>query len=258
MACQQGFFTLPLLATDLETLEKIMKQSLRGPALYTSIRDYIKEYILKHDLKPGDSLPPEGQLVEELGVGRSSVREAVKSLQSVGIVDVRQGNGLFVRELNFDPMLETFLFGMKFDPRTLAELLQIRIWLEVAVIGDAVNHIGPEEVERLEGLLVEWNQRVKAGEEYSDLDESFHEIIYGVLENQSLMKLFSVFWVSFTSLESEITRDADPENVVASHRLIVEAIKAKDSSQVRSELLKHFDNIKDRIAIYIGAMDNPR
>lgn len=233
-----------------------MKQSLRGPALYTSIRDYIKDYIIKHDLKPGDSLPPEGQLVEDLGVGRSSVREAVKSLQSVGIVDVRQGNGLFVRELNFDPMLETFLFGMKFDPRTLAELLQIRIWLEVAVIGDAVEHISTDEVKKLEELLVEWEQRVKAGEEYSDLDESFHEIIYGVLDNQSLMKLFSVFWVSFTSLESEITRDADPENVVASHRSIVEAIRTKDSSRVRAELLKHFDNIKERITTYIDSIDN--
>lgn len=235
-----------------------MKQSLRGPALYTSIRDYIKDYILKHDLKPGDSLPPEGQLVEELGVGRSSVREAVKSLQSVGIVDVRQGNGLFVRELNFDPMLETFLFGMKFDPRTLAELLQIRIWLEVAVIGDAVAHIDAEGVKKLEELLVKWDQRVAAGEEYSDLDESFHEIIYGVLDNQSLMKLFSVFWVSFTSLESEITRDADPENVVEAHRSIVEAIKTKDASRVRSELLRHFDNIKDRIATYIDSVDNQR
>lgn len=235
-----------------------MKQSLRGPALYTSIRDYIKDYILKHDLKPGDSLPPEGQLVEELGVGRSSVREAVKSLQSVGIVDVRQGNGLFVRELNFDPMLETFLFGMKFDPRTLADLLQIRIWLEVAVIGDAVAHIDAEGVKKLEELLVKWDQRVAAGEEYSDLDESFHEIIYGVLDNQSLMKLFSVFWVSFTSLESEITRDADPENVVEAHRSIVEAIKTKDASRVRSELLRHFDNIKDRIATYIDSVDNQR
>lgn len=235
-----------------------MKHSLRGPALYTSIRDYIKDYILKHDLKPGDSLPPEGQLVEELGVGRSSVREAVKSLQSVGIVDVRQGNGLYVRELNFDPMLETFLFGMKFDPRTLAELLQIRIWLEVAVIGDAVEHITAEEVGRLEELLTEWDQRIAAGEEYSDLDESFHAIIYGVLDNQSLMKLFSVFWVSFTSLESDITRDADPENVVASHRVIVDAIKAKDASRVRRELLKHFDNIKDRIDLYIDSIDNQK
>jgi DNA-binding FadR family transcriptional regulator len=239
-------------------METEMKQPLRGPALYTAVRDYIKEYILEHNLKPGDSLPPEGQLVEELGVGRSSVREAVKSLQSVGIVDVRQGNGLYVRELNFDPMLETFLFGMKFDPRTLSELLQIRIWLEVAVIGDAVAHIGDEEIARLEAVLVEWPLRVQAGEEYSDLDETFHQIIYGVLDNQSLMKLFSVFWVSFTSLEDEITHDTDPENVIAFHRSIVDAIKKRDTSLARRQLLQHFDHIKERIDRYIESMEETK
>jgi len=228
-----------------------MKQSLRGPVLYTAIRDYIKQYILEHDLKPGDSLPPEGQLVEDLGVGRSSVREAVKSLQSVGIVDVRQGDGLYVRELNFDPMLEAFLFGMQFDPDTLAELLQIRIWLEVAVIGDAVEHIGTDEITKLEALLATWEQRIQAGEEYSDLDESFHEIIYGVLDNQSLMKLFSAFWISFTSLENEITHDPDPEAVISFHRSILEAIKTRDPGLVRKQLSQHFDHIKERVKHYL-------
>jgi len=230
-----------------------MKASLRGPALYTSIRDYIKQYILEHELKPGDALPPEGQLVEDLGVGRSSVREAVKSLQSMGIVDVRQGDGLYVRELNFDPMLETFLFGMQFDPDTLAELLQIRIWLEVSVIGDAVEHIGADEIARLESLLVTWEQRIQAGEEYSDLDESFHEIIYGVLDNQSLMKLFSVFWLSFTSLENDLTKDSDPENVLGFHRNILDAIKTHDPARVRKQLSQHFDHIKERINDYLAS-----
>ena len=229
-----------------------MKAPLRGPALYTSIRDYIKEYILEHNLKPGDALPPEGQLVEELGVGRSSVREAVKSLQSMGIVDVRQGNGLYVRELNFDPMLETFLFGMQFNPHTLAELLQIRIWLEVAVIGDAVEHIGADEVAKLEDLLKTWEARVQDGEEYSDLDESFHQIVYGVLQNETLMKFFSVFWVTFTSLESELTRDTDPENVLEFHKRILEAIQSRDPSQARAQLLQHFDHVKERIDHYIA------
>lgn len=229
-----------------------MKAPLRGPALYTSIRDYIKEYILEHNLKPGDALPPEGQLVEELGVGRSSVREAVKSLQSMGIVDVRQGDGLYVRELNFDPMLETFLFGMQFNPHTLAELLQIRIWLEVAVIGDAVEHIGADEVAKLEELLKTWEARVQDGEEYSDLDESFHQIVYGVLQNETLMKFFSVFWVTFTSLESELTRDTDPENVLEFHKRILEAIQSRDPSQARAQLLQHFDHVKERIDHYIA------
>lgn len=232
-----------------------MKQSLRSPALYTAIRDYIKKYILEHNLKPGDPLPPEGQLVEELGVGRSSVREAVKSLQSMGIVDVRQGDGLYVRELNFDSMLETFLFGMQFDPHTLAELLQIRIWLEVSVIGDAVEHIGPDEIARLESMLVTWEERIQTGEEYSDLDESFHEIIYGVLDNQSLMNLFSVFWVSFTSLENELIHDPDPENVLEFHKGILDAIKARDPERVRRQLAQHFDHVRERINRYLETIE---
>jgi DNA-binding FadR family transcriptional regulator len=235
-----------------------MEAPLRGPALYTSIRDYIKQYILEHELKPGDPLPPEGQLVEDLGVGRSSVREAVKSLQSMGIVDVRQGDGLYVRELNFDPMLETFLFGMRFDPHTLAELLQIRIWLEVSVIGDAVEHIGADEIAKLESLLAEWEKRILAGEEYSDLDETFHEIVYGVLGNGSLMKLFSVFWVTFTSLENELTHDPDPENVLEFHKDILDAIKARDPEQVRKQLAQHFDHVKLRINDYIKSLDGEK
>lgn len=232
-----------------------MKQSLRGPALYTAIRDYIKQYILEHHLKPGDSLPPEGQLVEDLGVGRSSVREAVKSLQSVGIVDVRQGDGLYVRELNFDPMLEAFIFGMKFDPNTLAELLQIRIWIEVSVIGDAVGHLTNDDIAKLEGVLNEWEERVRDGEEYSDLDETFHQIIYGVLDNQTLMNLFSAFWTAFTNLDNKITQDADPESVLRFHHSILDAIRARDPNMTRKQLVQHFDYIKTRIDQYLGAFE---
>ncbi len=235
-----------------------MKQSLRGPALYKAIRDYIKQYILEHRLKPGDSLPPEGQLVEDLGVGRSSVREAVKSLQSVGIVDVRQGDGLYVRELNFDPMLEAFIFGMQFDPNTLAELLQIRIWIEVSVIGDAVGHLSDEDITKLEGVLKQWERRVRDGEEYSDLDESFHQIIYGVLHNQTLMNLFSAFWTAFTNLDNKITQDADPENVLQFHRSILDAIRSRDSESTRQQLLQHFAHIKNRINQYLATPETNR
>ena len=228
-----------------------MKQSLRGPALYQAIRDYIKQYILDHDLKPGDALPPEGQLVEDLGVGRSSVREAVKSLQSVGIVDVRQGNGLYVRELNFDPMLEAFVFGMQFDPNTLAELLQIRIWLEGSVIGEAVGHLNDQDLEKLEAIIIEWGERVKAGDEYSDLDESFHQIVYGVVGNKTMMKLFSAFWVSFTSLDDKITHDTDPDTVLNMHKAILDAIRTRDPDLTRRQLILHFEHVKNRIEKFL-------
>jgi DNA-binding FadR family transcriptional regulator len=230
-----------------------MKKPLRGPALYKAVRDYIKEYILEHDLKPGDPLPPEGKLEEDLGVGRSSVREAVKSLQSLGIIEVRQGNGLFVRELNFDPILEMFLFGLQFNPHTLAELLEVRTWLEGAVIGDAVEHIQEEELTKLEAVLNTWQARVTAGEEYSDLDESFHQIIYGVIGNLTLMNLFSVFWIVFSELEHEVTHDPDPQKVLDSHRSILEAIHAHDPARTRQMLIEHFNSIKVRTQKYLDS-----
>jgi DNA-binding FadR family transcriptional regulator len=230
-----------------------MKQSLRGPALYKTVRDYIKEYILKNDLKAGDPLPAEGQLVEDLGVSRSSVREAVKSLQSLGIIEVQRGNGLFVREQNFDPMLETFLFGLQFNPHTLAELLQMRIWLEVAVIGDAVDHIHEKEMAELDAVLILWQARLKEGKEYADLDETFHQIIYGVIHNETLMKLFAVFWIVFISLEQEVTHDPDPQEVLESHRSILKAIKAHDSTLTRKQLTQHFDSIKQRTKTFLDS-----
>ena len=227
-----------------------MKKNLRTQALYKSICDYIKQYILDHDLKPGDPLPPEGQLVDDLGVARSSVREAVKSLQSLGIIEVRQGNGLFVRELNFDPMLESFKFGMRFDTRTVSELLQIRIWLEAAVIGDAVKQIGKKELKQLDAVLEKWDTWNQAGQDFSELDGEFHRILYSVLKNDTLMRLFDVFWVSFWGLEIDTIRDSDPVVELQAHRKILEAVKAGNTEQARANLLRHFEYIKGRITEY--------
>lgn len=227
-----------------------MKHPLRGQALYKSVCDYITQYILDHDLKPGDPLPPEGQLVDDLGVGRSSVREAVKSLQSLGIIDVRQGNGLFVRELNFDPMIETFKYGMRFDTRTVVELLQIRIWLEAAVIGDAVKRIGKKQLKAMEAVLTTWEARNQNGEEFIELDEQFHRILYSVLENDTLMRLFDVFWISFSGLEIDAIRASNPVDELQAHRLILEAVKTGDTGLSRERLLQHFEHVKARIVQY--------
>lgn len=228
-----------------------MNRSLRGPALYHTIHDYIKNYILENNLKPGDALPPEGQLVESLGVSRTSVREAVKSLQSVGIIEVRQGNGIYVRELNFDPVMETFIFGMQFDPNTLNEFLQIRTMLEVSVIGEAVSHLTNKHIEKLSQILDQWQSRLYAQEQYADLDEKFHQVIYGVLGNKTMMKLFSAFWTSFTSLDEDVTNDEDPQDVYRLHVALFEAIRTKDPDLSRLTLLRHFSYVNDRIDQYL-------
>ena len=224
-----------------------MEKPLRGPALNEAVRNYVKQYILDRNLKAGDSLPPETQLAQQLGVGRSSVREAIKALQSLGIVEVKHGNGLYVREYNFDPILETLSYGMRFDPNTLAEFLQIRIWLESSVIGEAVSQIKAKDIAQLDEVMAAWAKRVEAGQLYADLDEQFHRILYTTLNNQTLMKLFEVFWIAFQNLDFETIRISEPAVELAEHRRILEAVKEGDVSLTRQRLVQHFSRLQDRL-----------
>ena len=226
---------------------------LRGPALTEAIRNYIKQYILEHKLHGGDPLPPETQLAQDLGVGRSSVREAIKALQSLGIVEVRHGNGLFVREYNFDPILEMLSYSMRFDSKRLAELSQIRIWLEAAVVEDAVAQIGEGEIAELEALMKTWQQRAIAKESCADLDQQFHRILYKTLDNQTLIKLIEVFWIAFDDLEFEIPHKPDPLGDFERHQGILDAIIAHDGSLTRQRLIDHFAGLQQRINHVVAA-----
>ncbi len=224
-----------------------MGKLLRGPALNQAVRDYVTQYILDHDLNGGDPLPPENQLAEELGIGRGSVREAIKALQSLGIVEVRHGQGLYVREYNFDPVLETFSYGMRFGTTTLMELLQIRSLLEQGVIAGAITQIDHEELKRLDALMETWQECVKAGKSYKDLDEGFHRTLYSTLNNQSLLKLFEVFWIAFENLDIEIIQQSNPEEEFRIHRAILEAVKRRDTALARQLLAEHFCHLENRI-----------
>ncbi len=80
---------------------KFENRKLKRPQfLYQAVQDEVKAYILEQSLMPGDALPPETELAEQLGVSRNSVREAIKSLETLGIVEARTGAGLFVRNFS--------------------------------------------------------------------------------------------------------------------------------------------------------------
>ena len=225
-----------------------MLQPLRRESLSRAVRDYIKQYIVDNHLSAGDPLPPEAQLAEEIGVGRSSVREAVRALQSLGIVEARQGDGLYVREYNFDPVSETVIYGMRTDATTLLELTQIRMLLESATIEAAVTRISPDQVDQLQQLMTRWETRIAGGENDSDLDEEYHRILYGALGNGTLLKLLQAFWVAFAEFDDpELHNRERGSQSLAEHRLILDAVRAHDANLARQRLMAHFCDLRERV-----------
>jgi DNA-binding FadR family transcriptional regulator len=225
-----------------------VEKPLSRPTLTEAVRQYLTEFIINNSLGPGDPLPPETQLVRDLGVGRSSVREAVKALQTLGFIEVRHGDGLYVREYNFDPIVETFTYGLRWDPTTLAELLQIRVWLETAVIGDAAKQSSEERLWQLDTILETWAGKVEAGRPYAEDDHQFHRMLYEALGNTTLIRLLDVFWIAFENVGIEgIKKDLDPVETLHDHQAILEAVRAGDASLARRRLRWHFSHLQKRI-----------
>ncbi|HAL62537.1 MAG TPA: GntR family transcriptional regulator [Chloroflexi bacterium] len=225
-----------------------VRQTFSRPKLSGAISAYLTEFIINNDLGPGDPLPPETRLAHELGVGRSSVREAVKALQTLGFIEVRHGDGLYVREYNFDPVVETLTYGLRWDPTTFSELLQIRVWLETAVIGDAVKQIREERVQQLDDIMETWARKVEAGQPYAEDDRRFHRVLYEPLDNTTLIKLLDVFWIAFANVGIEdITKDLDPAETLHAHQAILEAVRAGDASLARRRLVQSFSHLRKRI-----------
>ena len=225
-----------------------MDKPFRGPLLNRAIQDHLKRYITEHHLQAGDMLPPEGQIAEDLGVGRGSVREAIKALESLGIVEVRHGNGVFVRSFNFDSVLDLLSYGLVFDQSRIAEIFQIRKWLEATAIAEIVHLIKPEEIAQIEDLLARWERKADAQVSLGDEDRAFHRMLYGALGNASLIALLDIFWLVFHAVPVRtITTDLQPTTTLQDHRDILAAVKAGDAALAQQRVQEHFRGIETRL-----------
>ena len=212
------------------------------------IRDYVVRHIVDRGLNAGDPLPSEAQLAEVLGVGRSSIREAVRKLQSLGIVEIRHGTGLFVRETNFDPLREIVGFVIRFSPSALEELGEVRFLLERAAIEEVVPRIGAEDIGKLEEILESWRMTIRDGKAWDSHDNEFHRTLSSPLGNDMLTMLLKEFWASFEQLDDPLLHEPrSAAEEYEDHRAILDAVKAGDAVTARLRLMKHFDHLRECI-----------
>ena len=220
----------------------------RAPLLHIEVQTAIKDYIQRHQLKPNDALPSEGELARALEVGRNSVREAVKALESMGILETRRGSGIFVSAFSFEPLLNNLPYGLMGDLQDIAELLEIRRILELAKIASAIECLTDEQVRAFDEILNNMKKKAKRGESFPEEDRSFHRLLFQNLGNNMLLKLIDIFWLAIqkASLQHNLA-DPQPMQTYHDHVAIVEALKAHNIDQAVSALDGHYDGISARL-----------
>lgn len=236
-----------------------LKRLERAPLLHHSVQQALKEYVVHSDLRPGDPLPSEGELARQMGVSRTSVREAVKGLETLGILESRRGIGVFVREFSFDPLVEALPYGLMADTRSIAELLDVRCTLEVALVDRAIALRTPEQVAELRATLERFRAQAEQREPLGVEDRAFHQQLFMNLENRVLVGLIDVFWRSYARAAEHIDLvNVDPMATYRDHVAVFDAFVAGDADATRQTLDHHYDGIRELLAARGGgAQDEP-
>jgi DNA-binding FadR family transcriptional regulator len=235
---------------------KEIKPVKRPPTLHREVQGAIKNFILENRLQAGDSLPSEGELASKLGVSRNSVREAVKALESVGIIETRRGSGLYLRRFSFEPLLENLPYGLMTGVGELAELLELRQTLESGLIGAAIEAMRPETLADLRATVESMRGHAEREEDFLEDDRRFHHLLYADHGNRTLLRLLDIFWVAFRHAANTVERGPDsPLSTYRDHAAILDAIAARDEAAAREALVRHYDGIKARLAAARGFSD---
>jgi DNA-binding FadR family transcriptional regulator len=209
--------------------------------LYRQAQEHLKQYIEAEGLAPGDSLPAEGALAERLGMSRLSLREATKSLEALGIVEARRGEGVFVRAFSFDPILDNLPYSFAGDGSSLHDLFQVRQAMEVGLGGLLLAHVRPAHLAALDALVAEMAACPPGGDATLPLDRAFHLELFRPLGNTLVLRLIELFWEAYHRLRREThPGPPDPQRVHRIHRGIVDALRTGDRLHVVVAMDHHF------------------
>ncbi|MFB2598691.1 FadR/GntR family transcriptional regulator [Herbiconiux sp. P17] len=206
----------------------------------------IQRMIVAGELKPGQKLPPEKELSEGLGLSRNSLREAVKALELIRVLDVRRGDGTYVTTLEPNLLLEAVSFVVEMhQDRSLIELFEARRVLEPAAAGLAAAKLDQGALERLRSMVDEVDATTSV-EELVAHDLAFHAQITAGSENAYLISMVEA--LSSGTVRARIWRGLTEEQSVArtldEHHAIVDALERHDVDLVRSLVTVHVSGVE--------------
>lgn len=199
-------------------------------------------------LKPGDRLPPERELAARTGVGRPAVREALRALQMLRIVEVRHGDGTYVSSLDPAALAEPYDVFLAIGSMTLDHLFEARRVLEAALAALAATRIDEQGIERLRECVAEARQAGDDPGRFLELDMQLHSLIVEAAGNPVLRNVMSsITGLLRASRELTVVIPGVRERVVADHQRIVEAIAARNADRAAECMGEHLDHVRSAL-----------
>ncbi|MGB0036517.1 MAG: FadR/GntR family transcriptional regulator [Candidatus Acidiferrales bacterium] len=229
----------------MSPLAKTEFEAVRKTKVYEKISEQIQRLIRDGLLKPGDKLPPERELAEMFQVSRSSLRDAIRSLELIGLVEPRQGEGTVVRDITADSLVNPLAGMLRHKRELVSELLDLRRMIEPPLAGRAALNATSAEINELEDILRRQKEKVDAGELAIEEDSEFHYAIAKAARNSVVMKVLDVNMdLLRESRERSLQVKGRLLKSFAGHRRILSAIRRGDASATETAMRRHIKEIE--------------
>ena len=220
-------------------LKNLKTQNLQG-----LIQEQLKLYIAENEMKSGDPFPTEYELAKKLGISRTAIREALKKLETLGIIEVKPGVGRFIRQFNFEVILKGLPYNLEMDIKNFQEVLEVRYCLESWFIAKDINKFTKENIAEFKEILKKLEFQVLNNFEEHELVEThsqFHCALYKNSDNSLLINLINIFSTiqrNLTLLHRYKTKDRNL--FIRQHKLLLEAIEKRNPRLAQKKLKEHF------------------
>ncbi len=207
----------------------------------------IKSYILSRNLAPGDPLPTEAELGAEIGVSRSSVREALRKLEALDIVQVKHGSGTFVGEMSLEPMVQTLALRASLSAtgnRTfLLEVAEARRALDYGMARDVVRAHHQRPNPQLDQLVEAMLELTEQGRSFMAEDMAFHDLLLQGVGNELLRQTYSSFWLVHTAILPDLVTHTEGAAVATAraHQAMLSAAYAGDLDAYCLAVEEHYE-----------------
>jgi GntR family transcriptional regulator, transcriptional repressor for pyruvate dehydrogenase complex len=218
----------------------------------------LRAFIESQELKPGKLLPPEYQLAADLGVSRPIIREALKSLEGQGIIEVVSGKGAMVKLPDSQPLQLFFQRSMGIQREAIIDVMELRIGVEIQSAALAAQRRTPDDIARLTESVAEMRRNLCNPDAYVELDVAFHLLIASTTRNTMIYHMVKAIRESLKdTLHESLLRQQTEEQlelVQAGHEAILAGLEQGDAEGAKHAMAAHFDEAV--MSLVYGAIGN--
>ncbi len=229
-----------------------MYKTFKPKKLSDEVVKHFTELIMDQELRPGDKLPPERQLAEELGVSRTVLREAVKMLEEKGLLDSKQGSGTYVCTLSAQAITESVTLYVRSDINRYIELMEMRSILDVEVAGRLAESATEEDIATLSRHIARMWDLLDRPEEFAAEDVEFHLAFYRAMHNSVLMSLVQpILDLLEGAMRFTVDAPGSTESSLRRHVALLDHIKDHDAEGARRTMNEIIERGEQRVVDHL-------